>query len=92
MTVEKNLKMAEKIAELVAEKGGRVYCVGGCVRDKISGVPIKDIDCEVHGISRESLEEILDSERARAIFEGFSRRQAVEELCRKCGYARRFRR
>ena len=36
------------------------------------------------------LEEILASPRARAIYEGFSRRRAVEPLCRSCGYARRF--
>lgn len=36
------------------------------------------------------LEEILSSPRARAIYEGFGTRRAAEELCRKCGYARRF--
>lgn len=38
----------------------------------------------------ESLAEILDSQRARAIYEGFSSRKAVEELCRTCGFASRF--
>lgn len=37
-----------------------------------------------------SLDEILSGERARAIYDGFSRREATEELCRRCGYARRF--
>lgn len=37
-----------------------------------------------------SLEEILESPRAKAIYDGFSRRRAVEPLCRKCGYAKRF--
>ena len=37
-----------------------------------------------------SLQEILSSPRARAIYDGFTRRRAVESLCRKCGYARRF--
>ena len=37
-----------------------------------------------------TLEEILNSPRARAIYDGFSRRRAVEPLCRKCGYAKRF--
>jgi MoaA/NifB/PqqE/SkfB family radical SAM enzyme len=37
-----------------------------------------------------SLEEILASPRARAIYEGFSRREAVESLCRCCGYRKRF--
>lgn len=34
--------------------------------------------------------EALQTPRAKAIVEGFSRRKAPEELCRKCGYARRF--
>ena len=37
-----------------------------------------------------SAEEILSSPRAVAMREGFQRRCATEELCRKCGYARRF--
>ncbi len=36
------------------------------------------------------IREILASERAENIAAGFDRRCAVEELCRKCGYARRF--
>ena len=34
--------------------------------------------------------EILSSGRAKRILEGFDRRCAVEDLCRRCGYARRF--
>ncbi len=34
--------------------------------------------------------EILEGERARKIVDGFSRKYAVEELCRKCGYRKRF--
>ncbi len=37
-----------------------------------------------------SLSEILSSPRAESIREGFLRRCAVEELCRRCGYARKF--
>lgn len=33
---------------------------------------------------------ILNSPRARSIYDGFSQRKANEELCRKCGYAQRF--
>ncbi len=36
------------------------------------------------------VDEILSSERARCIRGGFDRHTAVEELCRRCGYARRF--
>ena len=38
----------------------------------------------------EPLSQILNSPQARAIYEGFSRRQRVAELCRHCGYAERF--
>ena len=34
--------------------------------------------------------EIVEGERANNLFDGFSRREAVEELCRKCGYRQRF--
>lgn len=36
------------------------------------------------------IREILSSERAGKILKGFDRRCAEEELCRRCGYARRF--
>lgn len=38
----------------------------------------------------QSLGEILSSPRAKAIYDGFSGHMAVEELCRRCGYASRF--
>lgn len=38
----------------------------------------------------EELDDILATNRAQAIYEGFSRRRAAEELCRRCGYAKRF--
>ncbi|EFM10600.1 Radical SAM domain protein [Paenibacillus curdlanolyticus YK9] len=37
-----------------------------------------------------SFSEIVDGERANNLYFGFSRREAVEELCRKCGYRQRF--
>ena len=36
------------------------------------------------------LGDILAGERAQSIYDGFTRRRAVEPLCRRCGYARRF--
>lgn len=36
------------------------------------------------------IRQILSSKRAMAILHGFDSRVAVEELCQKCGYARRF--
>ena len=41
-------------------------------------------------VFREELSDILASDRAKGIAEGFSRRKAVEDLCRRCGYARKF--
>lgn len=36
------------------------------------------------------LSEILETPRAKQLVDGFARRHAAEELCRRCGYARRF--
>lgn len=41
-------------------------------------------------VFREDLTQILESPRAVAIAEGFRQRKATEELCRRCGYARKF--
>jgi len=41
-------------------------------------------------IFQEDVATILASPRAKAMRQGFSCRKATEELCRKCGYARRF--
>lgn len=38
----------------------------------------------------QELSQILNSPRAQAMAEGFARREAVEDLCRRCAYARRF--
>ena len=38
----------------------------------------------------QDLTEILESDRAKAMQTGFSCRKATEDLCRRCGYARRF--
>lgn len=55
-----DIKTAVCLAELVYEKGGKAYFVGGYVRDKLMGRECKDIDIEVHGILRSELEQILD--------------------------------
>lgn len=51
--------ITRSIAERVAGAGGRAYCVGGFVRDKIMGRDNEDVDIEVHGISPDTLKEIL---------------------------------
>ncbi len=82
-----------------AEDGGsQVFCYG--LQDQIgvlcdgTVVPCcldHEGDIPLGNLHSQSLEQILDSPRARAIFEGFRQGRAAEELCRKCGYARRFR-
>ena len=52
--------MIEKqIAQLVKEKGGRTFYVGGYVRDKLLNRENKDVDIEIHGINEEQLQDIL---------------------------------
>lgn len=53
--------IAQTLGSLVADQGGRVYYVGGYVRDRILGAPNKDVDVEVHGITPQTLESILDN-------------------------------
>ncbi len=47
-------------------------------------------DLALGNIFSTPLAEILASSRARAIYEGFSQRLRVAELCRHCGYGARF--
>ena len=58
---DQNRQMAQRIAGMVARQGGRVFYVGGLVRDKLLGRENKDVDIEVHGVTPEALEGILDS-------------------------------
>lgn len=58
---DKNRDMARRIAAEVARQGGRVYYVGGLVRDRLLGRESKDIDIEVHGVTPQALCAILDS-------------------------------
>jgi len=48
-------------------------------------------DIPLGNLFETSLDKILDTPRSRTIYDGFSQGRAAEELCRKCGYARRFR-
>lgn len=49
-----------------------------------------DGDLALGNLLKEELADILATDRAKSIYAGFSNRMASEELCRKCGYARRF--
>ncbi|HEX2947807.1 MAG TPA: SPASM domain-containing protein [Clostridia bacterium] len=45
---------------------------------------------KIGNIFEDEFEYILNGERARKLYEGFSKRQAVESLCMRCGYRSRF--
>lgn len=84
--------------DLTAPDGGeKVFCYG--LRDQLgvlcdgTVVPCcldHEGDIPLGNLFTQDLSQILDTPRARAIYESFSRGKAAEELCRKCGYARRF--
>ncbi|MCI8879068.1 MAG: radical SAM protein [Oscillospiraceae bacterium] len=48
-------------------------------------------DVTLGSLRTQTLEEILNSPRAQAIYNGFSQGRANEALCRRCGFAKRFR-
>lgn len=45
---------------------------------------------DLGNIEEHSFSDIIEMERAKNLVDGFSRRVAVEELCRKCGFRKRF--
>lgn len=79
------------------DQGQQVFCYGlrdhfgilcdgtvvPCCLDREGAIPLGNI-------FQQDLREILNSPRAKAMVQGFSHRNAPEELCKKCGYARRF--
>jgi tRNA nucleotidyltransferase (CCA-adding enzyme) len=50
---------ATRLAEAVRAAGGRALAVGGWVRDRLRGVPSKDLDVEVFGLSQDRLAALL---------------------------------
>lgn len=80
-----------------AEDDGKGFCYG--LRNQIAIlVDGTVVPCCLDGegvinlgnINKTHFSEILASDRANNILNGFSRREAVEELCKKCGYRKRF--
>ena len=79
------------------DRGGSVFCYGlkdhfailcdgrvvPCCLDREGVITLGNI-------FESTANEILSSPRAEAMRNGFQRRCATEELCRRCGYARRF--
>lgn len=80
-----------------ADTGDEVFCYG--LRDQLgilsdgTVVPCC-LDCEgdikLGNIFESDLDSILSSKRATDLYRGFSNRRATEPLCRRCGYAKRF--
>jgi len=80
------------------EAGGRAFCYG--LRDQI-GVLVDGtvIPCcldnegtiNLGNLLKQPMDEILESERVKKIYNGFSEGRAYEELCKRCGYRNRFR-
>lgn len=81
----------------IAEEQASVFCHG--LRDHIgiladgTVVPCC-LDSEgtiaLGNVFEQPLSHILETRRANAMYDGFSNRLAVEELCKRCGYATRF--
>lgn len=95
------LSMAEKFEWpniKIVPSNERKFCLG--LRDQfgilVDGTVVpccldSEGNISLGNIFETSLEEILESERARNIYDGFSRREAVEDLCKTCGYVNRTR-
>lgn len=47
------------IVAAIHQHKGRALLVGGAVRDMVMGLPVKDLDIEVYGLSPEELESVL---------------------------------
>ena len=58
--MQKQYPVIREIVSEISQLGGRVFLVGGAVRDLLLGLPIKDIDIEVHGITLDELEALLN--------------------------------
>ncbi len=93
------LERAEKFdwPDLGAPETGTRFCLG--LREQVAvlcdgtAVPCcldHEGDVPLGNLLEQSLEEILDSPRARALVRGFSEGRPSEELCRRCGFATRF--
>jgi radical SAM protein with 4Fe4S-binding SPASM domain len=84
--------------DLSAPEGdSKVFCYG--LRDQLwvlcdgTVVPCcldHEGDLALGNLFETDMETILSSPRAQSIYNGFTKREAMEELCRRCGYARRF--
>lgn len=93
------LEQAERFdwPDLSAPETGTRFCLG--LREQIAvlcdgtAVPCcldHEGDVSLGNLLEQSLEEILESPRARALVRGFTEGKPPEALCRRCGFATRF--
>ena len=93
------LERAERFdwPDLGAPETGARFCLG--LRDQIAvladgtAVPCcldHEGDIPLGNLLEQDLPDILNSPRARAVYQGFSQGRPSEPLCRRCGFARRF--
>ncbi|MHC1747840.1 MAG: radical SAM/SPASM domain-containing protein [Cellulosilyticaceae bacterium] len=54
-----------------------------CCLDSEGNIPLGNLYSE-------NLADILETQRAKDLYDGFSKRYAVEEMCKRCGYATRY--
>ena len=93
LNMDEKFSWPDKKLEFISDK---VFCQG--LRDHI-GILVDGtvVPCcldsngviNLGNIFENSLDDIINSDRARNIFDGFSRREAVEDLCKRCGFAKR---
>lgn len=93
------LEQAEKFEwpDLARPEGPVRFCLG--LRDQAAvlcdGTVVPccldhEGDIPLGNLLEQDFAEILDSPRARAVYDGFSQGRPSEELCRRCGFAQRF--
>lgn len=78
---EANVQFCHGLRQQIA-----VLCDGTvvpCCLDGEGNIPLGNL-------FHDEMADILSSPRAKAMADGFARRQPTEELCRRCGYAARF--
>ncbi|MDF2501329.1 MAG: tRNA cytidylyltransferase [Anaerosporomusa subterranea] len=74
-------------AEIIAKNGGRVFRVGGCVRDSFMGVTPKDIDFSIVGMVKKDFKILFpEAEECSKSFSVF--RLAIDGIKREVAFAR----
>ncbi|AJQ26385.1 polynucleotide adenylyltransferase [Pelosinus fermentans] len=82
-----NVLTEREFAKIIAENGGRVFRVGGCVRDSFMGITPKDIDFSVVGMVKKNFKMLFPkAEECGKSFPVF--RLAIDGIKREVAFAR----